>query len=802
MSARTCKAEPVNWQASLRSCMTKQDVKRSPVSPSSSIKTSRSSLVSQKTLLQPVKGQASVTSSKSKQDVKPSLVSPSSSIEASRSPLMSQKTSLQPGKGKTSPTSNKTKQDVKPSLVSPSSSIRASRSPLVSQTTSRRVASSAKDIKDSHKEITKNSSLSKGTGNFILTVELRKTIITFRGIIDLPLLTGHLSITNLVTSTMEDLHELCPDIVDSSRLLDIKHAADTDKLLDQFYNALKSIGDSWIDDHEWIIKSKYRKSNNSLRKNLSDRLFEKVIAALDGLNKGMNERLNMTEINSDEEKKTVTKQPITTRTVQTPPSKVGDVAISVSNFPRNVRMQALVKLSPIDVKRLNIQKSMCQEEAHSNNGDNDNDNNNESVKEKQKSVTEKMEKAKEAILVEQDTVKSCSKGSERSEVVPKSLALTTPHSVNAAPPPPQPLPVAAPNGPLPPPPGAAAPLPPPPGAAAPLPPPPLPMAPGKGPGAPPFPMAPGKGTGAPPPPPPLRLGAKKATSKLKRSRHLGELFRFLRGKIEGKDPKARSRGGAGGSKAGIGSAPAGGKQGMAEALAEITKKSAYFQQIEADVEMYMKAINELKKEISSFKSKDMAELQKFHLYIESVLEKLTDETKVLARCEEFPESKLEAIRMAAALYSKLQGMIKVLKNWKIESPAEQLFDKTERYFAKIRKEIDTLEQTKVEEEKKFKKHNIHFDFGLLIQIKELMVDISSGCMELALKEKREAKIASESRGGKQCRIKNKTVGWAKTLWRAFQFAFGVYTFAGGQDDRADKITRELGNEIELILNNE
>lgn len=69
-------------------------------------------------------------------------------------------------------------------------------------------------------------------------------------------------------------------------------------------------------------------------------------------------------------------------------------------------------------------------------------------------------------------------------------------------------------------------------------------------------------------------------------------------------------------------------------------------------------------------------------------------------------------------------------------------------------------------------------------------------------EKREAKIASESRGGKHCRIKNKTVGWAKTLWRAFQFAFGVYTFAGGQDDRADKITRELGNEIELILNNE
>ncbi|CAH8372089.1 unnamed protein product [Eruca vesicaria subsp. sativa] len=927
MSMRTFKAEPVNWQASLRSSMTKQDVKRSTVSPSSSIKSSKSSLVSQKSSLQSLKEQTSLTSSKTKQDVKPSLVSPSSSSNASRSPLMTQKTPLQPVKGKTSLTSNKTKQDVQPSLVSPSSSIKASRSTSVSQTTSRRVASSAKDIKNAHKEITKISSFSsergKGPGNFILRVQLRKKIITFRGIIDLPLLTDHLSITNLVTRTMEDLHELCPDIVDSSRLLDIKHAADTDKLLDQFYNALKSIGDSWIDDHEWIIKSKYRNSN-SLKKNLSDRLVEKVIGALDVLIKSMNERLNMTEINSDEEKKNVTttlpskpvrKQPVT-------PSKVGDFAISVSSFPRNVRMQGLVKLSSIDVKRLSIQKSVCQDEAQRNGGDNES----VSVKEKQKSVTErivKMEKAKETILEEQDSVKICSKGlkksesvteslalttphsvnaalpppqkhplppppgaaaplppppgvkicpegSEKSESVTESLALTTPHSVNAALPPPRPFPVSATKGPaaplppppgsatplppppgyaapLPPPPGCAAPLPPPPGCAAPLPPPPgaaallppppgaaallppppgdaallppppgaaallppppgaaasllpppFPMAPGKAPGASPLPLPPGKGAGGAPPPP-FRLGAKKATSKLKRSTHVGELFRFLRGKIEGKDPKTRS----GGRKVGIGNAPSGGKQGMAEALAEITKKSAYFQQIEADVEMYMKAINDLKTEITNFKSKDMAELQKFHLYIESVLEKLTDETKVLARCEGFPDSKLEAIRMAAALYSKLQGMIKELKNWKIESPAEQLFDKTERYFAKIRKEIDTLEQTRAEDEKMFKKHNIHFDFGLLIQIKELMVDISSGCMELALKEKREAKNATESRGGKQCRIKNKTVGWAKTLWRAFQFSFGVYTFAGGQDDRADKITRELGNELELILNHQ
>lgn len=37
---------------------------------------------------------------------------------------------------------------------------------------------------------------------------------------------------------------------------------------------------------------------------------------------------------------------------------------------------------------------------------------------------------------------------------------------------------------------------------------------------------------------------------------------------------------------------------------------------------------------------------------------------------------------------------------------------------------------------------------------------------------------------------------AKMLWRAFQFAFRVYSFAGGQDDRADMLTRELAREIE------
>lgn len=51
----------------------------------------------------------------------------------------------------------------------------------------------------------------------------------------------------------------------------------------------------------------------------------------------------------------------------------------------------------------------------------------------------------------------------------------------------------------------------------------------------------------------------------------------------------------------------------------------------------------------------------------------------------------------------------------------------------IKTDLDALERTKDDESKKFKSHNIEFDFHILIKIKEAMVDVSSNCMELVLK---------------------------------------------------------------------
>lgn len=266
---------------------------------------------------------------------------------------------------------------------------------------------------------------------------------------------------------------------------------------------------------------------------------------------------------------------------------------------------------------------------------------------------------------------------------------------------------------------------------------------------------------------------------------MGCLYRQVKAKVEGSGTKNKSLQKKS-SKVGVSDGNE--KKGMADALAEMTKRSSYFQQIEEDVKNYSDSIKEVKSALVSFQTTDMDELIKFHKYVESHLEKLTDETQVLARFEDFPSKKLEGLRMAAALYSKLDTIASTLQNWKIEPPVNQLLDRVENYFNKIKEELDALDRTKDDEVKKFKSQKIHFDFSILIKIKELMVDVSSSCMELALKEK---KLASASKKNSK-----KAASSGKVLWKAFQFAFRVYSFAGGQDDRADNLTREIAQQIQ------
>ncbi|XVF29102.1 hypothetical protein REPUB_Repub15cG0091000 [Reevesia pubescens] len=305
-----------------------------------------------------------------------------------------------------------------------------------------------------------------------------------------------------------------------------------------------------------------------------------------------------------------------------------------------------------------------------------------------------------------------------------------------------------------------------------------------------------KGVAPPPPPPSLGAGKllnrKQSTSKLKRSNQMSNLVRDLKTKMEGsslqvKASTTRTKKHLGGS--------SGGKEGLAASLAELTKRSPYFQQIEKDAQKHEKTILELKVAINSLQTKDMIKLVKFQQNVEAFLEVLTDESQVLAKFEDFPTKKLEIIREAAALYSKSNLIVSNLKKWDLTPPAGQLLHKFDCYFSKIKEELEAFERIKDEESRKFKSNGIDFDFNIFTMIKELMVDVSSSCMELALKEWRETKgTMVDKNNGYKIDVQRKGNG-IKLLWKAFQLAFRVYSFAGGNDDLADKLAKELANEI-------
>ena len=71
------------------------------------------------------------------------------------------------------------------------------------------------------------------------------------------------------------------------------------------------------------------------------------------------------------------------------------------------------------------------------------------------------------------------------------------------------------------------------------------------------------------------------------------------------------------------------------------------------------------------------------------------------------------------------------------------------------------------------------------------MDLSSACMELALKERQDTRETTTMR-----------VQWASShgdgasrmLWRVFQLAFRVYSFIGGQDEWTDRLTSILAAE--------
>ncbi|KAF2283211.1 hypothetical protein GH714_043544 [Hevea brasiliensis] len=117
--------------------------------------------------------------------------------------------------------------------------------------------------------------------NLLLMVELRKRILTFRDVIDLPPCDGSGPIHELVMDTVEDLYHLYPKVVNGNLTRETEDVSLYQEL-HHLYDALKAIGDSWVKNHKWISTSGY-KTNDSMEDGTLEQLSQKVLAKLNNI---------------------------------------------------------------------------------------------------------------------------------------------------------------------------------------------------------------------------------------------------------------------------------------------------------------------------------------------------------------------------------------------------------------------------------------------------------------------------------------------------------------------------------------
>ncbi|CAN1810757.1 Uncharacterized protein At4g04980 [Linum perenne] len=133
---------------------------------------------------------------------------------------------------------------------------------------------------------------------FVLMMDLRKKIILFRNVFELPPRDRSASMNHLVMETMTDLHNLYPEIIPMKDLSDIKQGISIHEVLIYLCGALRFIGDSWVaTDHEWMDETTLYKQSN-MDELSPEQLVELALATLNCLIKILHED---SEISNEED---------------------------------------------------------------------------------------------------------------------------------------------------------------------------------------------------------------------------------------------------------------------------------------------------------------------------------------------------------------------------------------------------------------------------------------------------------------------------------------------------------------------
>lgn len=206
--------------------------------------------------------------------------------------------------------------------------------------------------------------------NILLFMELRKKLMTFRDVFDVPpLINASVPIHDLLISTGEDLHRMYPEFVPNVPSAKLKER-NTHQGLICFYEVLNCIGNSeWIEDP--AVRDKFKLGN--VENVPLEELAKIVVAILDCINKAAKGRPDW--MDEDEPKRDYSSRPISIHRTQsgnqspewrfcgspqTPTSvlpespRFGDPGSYSPPRLWGLRVQAVEKLTPMDWKRLSF----------------------------------------------------------------------------------------------------------------------------------------------------------------------------------------------------------------------------------------------------------------------------------------------------------------------------------------------------------------------------------------------------------------------------------------------------------------
>lgn len=127
-----------------------------------------------------------------------------------------------------------------------------------------------------------------------------------------------------------------------------------------------------------------------------------------------------------------------------------------------------------------------------------------------------------------------------------------------------------------------------------------------------------------------------------------------------------------------------------------------------------------------------------------------------------------------------------------------LLEKCDRLFDRVRKEVEGIERSKEDDARKFASFRLPANFAAIDDVKAAAVQLSSFLLELAVQESRKVRstVGLDGNGRVAQADISRVRASLHMLWRCFQFAFRVYSFAGGQDEAAEELSLAVAKEME------